>query len=345
MEPSRPTDPPINRSVSHPVQTVDVTEVDFDLSEGPHVIPDDKEPTTIDPQDELLRWHYRLGHLSFKRILQMARQSILPKKLLNAKVPICPACQYGKMTRRPWKTKGQAQRSRVKAVTRPGQVVSVDQLESTTVGFVAQLKGRLTLRRYKYTTVFVDQFSRLSFVYLQYRLTSEETVLAKHAFERYTRNRDVSIKHYHADNGRFADNGFINDRRTRGQGLSYCGVNAHFQNGIAEKKIRDLQEQTRTMLLYALTKWPRMLNIHLWPYALRTANEVNISTPTIKGEKSPLELFTGVKVAPKLRHFHTFGCPIYVLDSRLHQAQKGIEKWKTRARLGGYLGPSPNHAR
>ena len=27
--------------------------------------------------------------------------------------------------------------------------------------------------------------------------------------------------------------------------MSYCGVNVHFQNGIAEKRIRDLQEHAR----------------------------------------------------------------------------------------------------
>ena len=37
-----------------------------------HVIPDDREPTSLDPHDELLRWHYRLGHLSFDRIKQLA---------------------------------------------------------------------------------------------------------------------------------------------------------------------------------------------------------------------------------------------------------------------------------
>ena len=53
---------------------------------------------------------------------------------------------------------------------------------------------------------------------------------------------------------------------------------------------------------------------------------------------------SGVKVAPKLRHFHAFGCPTYVLDNALQSGQ-GAPKWKQRSRLGVYLGPSPNHAR
>ena len=39
-----------------------------DLGPIAHVIPEDQEPTTLDPHDELLRWHYCLGHLSSERI-------------------------------------------------------------------------------------------------------------------------------------------------------------------------------------------------------------------------------------------------------------------------------------
>ena len=34
-----------------------------------HMIPEDHEPTSLDPHNELLRWHYRLGHLPFECIL------------------------------------------------------------------------------------------------------------------------------------------------------------------------------------------------------------------------------------------------------------------------------------
>ena len=183
------------------------------------------------------------------------------------------------MHRKPWRMKGKPSNpSRV--ATDPGQIVSVDQLKSPTPGFIAQLKGTLTKQRYKYATVFVDQYSRLSYVHLQRTITSEETVQAKIAFERYAQERGVQIRHYHANNGRFADKGFINNCQINNQCLTYCGVNAHFQNRIAEKRIWDLQEATRTSLLYALHKWPCMLSVHLWPYAMCTANEIMISTPT-----------------------------------------------------------------
>ena len=308
----------------------------------PNLIEDEEEPTKLNPSDELLRWHYKLGHAPFKLLQNMAKKGDLPKRLATVIPPFCAACKYGKQTKRPWRTKGP--QGHIRTATQPGQVVSVDQLESTTPGFVAQLKGLLTTQRYNYATIFVDQYSKLSFVFLQKRIMSAETVLAKQSFEQFAHDHGVKILHYHADNGRFADNGFIQACKDNNQGLTYCGVNAHFQNGVAEKRIRDLQEQARTMLLFAVHKWPKMLSMALWPYALRTANEVRNSTPMENQTKTPMELFAQVAIAPKLKHFHTFGCPTYILDNRL-QGNKALQKWQARSRLGIYLGPSPNHSR
>ena len=248
-----------------------------------------------------------------------------------------------KMHHKPWRTKGiHPKASRV--VTKPGQIVSVDQLESPTPGFIAQLKGILTKQRYKYDTIFVDQYSRLSYIFLQQTIMSNETVQAKTVSERYSEERGVHILHYHADNRRFADKCFIENCQLNNQCLAYCGINAHFQNGIAEKKIWDIQEATRTFILFALHKWPCMLSIHLWPYAMRTTNEIMISTPTKDCDKSMQELFSGINVLPKIKHFHTFACPTYVLDNAL-QGQHYLPKWQKQAQLGIYLGQSPNHSR
>ena len=241
----------------------------------------------------MLQWHYRLGHLPFDRVKQLAQTGQLPKRLLTSKKPFCPACQYGKMTKRPWRVKGDNKHV-TKTATQPGQIVSVDQLESTSPGLIAQLKGKLTQQRCKYATVFVDQFSGYTFVFLQRRLTSEATVQTKHAFKRSSEQRRVRVKHYHADNGRFADSAFIQDCKTQGQSILYCGVNAHFQNGIAERCICDLQEQTRTSRLHSMNKWRKMILICLWPYAMRHANDVGNATPKKGENNSPLEKFSGV---------------------------------------------------
>jgi hypothetical protein len=77
-------------------------------------------------------------------------------------------------------------------------------------------------------------------------MTSEETLKSKLAFEKYALSHGVHIKHYHADNGRFKDTLFTRDIEEKGQTISYCGVGAHHQNGIAEKRIGDLQRSNCT---------------------------------------------------------------------------------------------------
>ena len=291
---------------------------------------------------ELLRWHHRLGHMSFDKLQCLAKANIIPKRLATVKKPKCVACIYGKMHRRPWRSKGD-QRN-IRKPTMPGECVSVDQMQSSCISFVGQLKGRLTNKRYKYATVSVDHYSRYKYIYLQATIILSETLDAKRAFEAHSRAMGVTVMNYHADNGRFADNAFINDAKYQGQTVSYCGVNAHWQNGIAEKAIRDLREGARTSLLHAIQRWPSAINVHLWPYALRYSMEVRNHTPAKDGGPSPRELYSQVEVASSLKNFHVFGCPVYALDNRL-QAKQAVGSWIPRARLGINLGPSPRHAR
>jgi hypothetical protein len=81
-----------------------------------------------DPQTEMLRWHYRLGNLSFQRIKRMAELGILPKKLAQVTAPKCAGCMFGAMNKKPWRIKGNKPKGVVHLATSPGQMVSVDQL-------------------------------------------------------------------------------------------------------------------------------------------------------------------------------------------------------------------------
>jgi hypothetical protein len=158
--------------------------------------------------------------------------------MAKVKPPACAGCLVGAMTKVPWR--GQETSLEVFVATKVGQCVSVDQLVSMQVGFFSQLKGTLTKKHYTAATIFVDHYSRLKYVHLMMKLTSEETMDAKRAFEHFAKQHGVRILHYHCDNGHFVDNAFKNNCSTKGQQLTFCGVNAHFQNGIAEKTIRDL---------------------------------------------------------------------------------------------------------
>ena len=126
-----------------------------------------------------------------------------------------------KATKRHWRVKGQ--KNTIKAATYIGECASVDQLDATTPGFVAQLKGWLTRKRTRYATVFVDYHSDFDYIHPQMTLSSEETVKAKNAFETIASSHGIKIKHYHADNARFQDNAWKMDCERKAQGLIFCG--------------------------------------------------------------------------------------------------------------------------
>jgi hypothetical protein len=339
--------PLLTRPVQFTETKADDEKTEF-LLDGPidTVIDDEEEINITDLQHELMHWHYRLGHLSYKKLQRLALAKEIPYRLRKARPFRCTACMFAKATKQPWRTKAPVNQQNVPAVTQAGDCISVDQLESKTPGFVGQMKAPiLTKHRYTVATVFVDQYSRLSYVYLQYSTSGEETLKAKIAFEGFAESHGVRVRHYHADNGRFADNLFKKDCERKQQTQSFCGVNAHWQNGIAERHIRTHQEMARTMLLHAKRRWPNAVETYLWPYALRMASEVLKYSPRTDG-KIPMQLFSKTDVSPSKRHFHAFACPVYVLDSNLQQG-KGYSKrkWTERARVGLYLGPSPKHAR
>jgi hypothetical protein len=177
------------------------------------------------------------------KLKKLAILGKIPKQLANVKPPVCAGCLFGAMTKVPWQGKEGASDHTVFVATAPGQTVSANQMISTQVGFIAQLKGALTKKRYTAATVFTDHYSRLQYIHLMTHLTSQETINAKQAFEHFAEQHGIKILHYHCNNGPFANNNFKTACSSSNQQLTFCGVNAHFQNGIAEKAIWDLRER------------------------------------------------------------------------------------------------------
>ena len=310
-----------------------------------HVIEDEEDRQTNNHSAEFLQWHHRLGHVSPKKIRLMAQHGILPSYLYHCPIPVCSSCMFGKMTRRPWRTKGYQNKDETSHLKlRPGECVSIDQLESTTPGLVAQLKGIPTTKRYNTATVFVDHATRFTYVHLQTSRNANETIKVKLSFETLAASVGIKIYHYHADNGRFAENKFREAITKANQTISFCGVNAHFQNGIAERKIRELQDHSRTMLIHATKRWSSAITANLWPYALRVANLILNETPNLITGKIPYNDFTKSPIHNNMKHWHTFGCPVYILDNDL-QSGKKIDKWSDRSKMGINLGKSPHHAK
>jgi hypothetical protein len=73
------------------------------------------------------------------------------------------------MTKVPWK--GQETSFKVFAAMKAGQCLCVDQMISTQVGFITQLKRTLTKKCYTAATIFVNHSSRLKYIHLMTKLT------------------------------------------------------------------------------------------------------------------------------------------------------------------------------
>ena len=99
------------------------------------------------------------------------------------------------------------------------------------------------------------------------------------------------------------------------QGIKYFGVNTHFQNGRADKIIRDLQTMERKIIIHAKGQWPESIHPSLWTYILLIAVHVHKNVPNAAYASSHIEAFTRISVSPQSSHYHTFGFPSYMLTT------------------------------
>jgi hypothetical protein len=148
-----------------------------------------------------MQWHHRLGHLLFSKLKKLAIIGKIPKQLAKVKAPVRAGCLFGAMTKVPWRGKEGESDHKVFVATKPGQIVSVNQMISMQVGLIAQLKGGFTKKRFTAAMVFTDHYSHLQYIHLMTRLTLQETVDAKQAIEHFAEQHGMQILHYHCNNG------------------------------------------------------------------------------------------------------------------------------------------------
>ena len=58
---------------------------------------EDSQLVAADDQTKLMRWHYRLGHLPFSKLKQLALNGEIPKKLAKVKPPKHAGCLFRAM--------------------------------------------------------------------------------------------------------------------------------------------------------------------------------------------------------------------------------------------------------
>ena len=311
-------------------------------------------------QKELLRWHYRLGHLSMKRVQHLLRTGALAhtegarrRQAAACKVtdiPMCSACQYGKQRRRttpghthkPTDKVGNLKKDQLFA----GQKVSVDHFVCSTRGRLPHTFGKEDHRqRYTGGALFTDHASGYTFVTPQVHLNTHETLESKKKFESHCRDFGVVVQTYLSDNGSaFSSSEYQAHLEQFSQINKFAGVGAHHHNGVAERNIQTIMSVARTMMLHAAIHWAETADAALWPLAVQYAVYLHSRVPDSSSGLAPLDLFSRLRSdQSRLQQCHVWGCPVYVLDNALADGKK-LPRWKPRSSRYVFVGMSSKHA-
>jgi hypothetical protein len=315
-------------------------------------------------QQELLLWHYRLGHINLSHVQSLLQKPrpvtslteplfriIQPSnnKCSHCPVPLCASCQYAKQKRT--KPPSHTTAKPVIAgglsdnITNPGQRVSVDLYVSSTKGRLLHTFGKEKYDdQYSGGAIFVDHASKFIFNNHQLSTTTSESVMSKHLFERYSESVGVKIKEYLTDNNPFHGEDWKIDCDNQGQTRFFSGVGAHHQN-YAERNIQTIFNMARAMMIHFAMHWPQVAETNLWPFAVDHAVYLWNRIPNKSTKLAPIDIFTTLLHFGNndLQRLHVFGCPVYVLDPSLQDAKK-LPKWSRRSRRGIYLGLSKIHS-
>jgi hypothetical protein len=306
-------------------------------------------PQSLSPlQEEMMSHHYRLHHTPFPKLVTIAEQGEIPKRLAALKgcCLICVVCLFGQAHKCSWQSKSKQKHPICKPTDdAPEKKASLDQMVSAQPGLIPQMSGHLTNLRVMAATVFVDHLLDHVYVYLMKDLTLSETPLAKHAYEHFPASLGVESKSYHAYNGLFADKSFRDNYISSNQTITFCGIGSHHQNEIAERKIKDITLDGQTLLLHAKCMFPEYISTILWPFAVKCYKDRLNNLVHHADGCTPYETLASLDAAPiNMSNFHSFGCPCYVLDHRLQSGTGKIPKWEPRAQMCIYVGRSPSHA-
>jgi hypothetical protein len=178
----------------------------------------------------------------------------------------------------------------------PGEEVSLDQYVCRTPGRLASTFGKeKPSEQYHGGTIFVDHYSAYIHLVNQVSLRIGETIVSKCAFERFAARHGAPIKQYHGDNHPFSAQEFLDELELCEQDITYSGVGAHFQNGVAERALQTVTSWARAMMMQQLLQWPEQFDPALWPFALEHAVFIWNNMPRHRSGLTPLELFTGMK--------------------------------------------------
>ena len=127
--------------------------------------------------------------------------------------------------------------------------------------------------------MWVDHFSHFLHAQCHEQATIQAALESKENFELYAKRYNVRIKHIHSNNGIFTTKAFKDHVVACDQQQSFCGVGAHWQNGVIERYIGVITTRARTMLLHAMQMWPDVINSEFWSYTFLHTVRLHNCTP------------------------------------------------------------------
>ena len=241
-------------------------------------------------------WHFRLGHLNYNDMKQLDLPVAIPDNVKT--IESCEDCAKCKLIRAPFAS-GSSYRAK-----EPLEIVHSDVCGPMKT---PSHSGKL------YFLTFIDDFSRMVFVYLL-KYKSEAFTAFQEFRQMAEKQSGKQLKVLRTDNGgEFLSLAFQQHCKDSGIKRQLTVPYTPQQNGVAERMNRTLVETARTMLSYA------DLQHKFWAEAVKTAVYLRNLAPTSSNQgKSPLELWQNHPIS-SINHLRVFGCNAFAKENK----QKG----------------------
>jgi hypothetical protein len=188
-------------------------------------------------------------------------QLIKPKhdKASSCPKPKCGACCLSKTGRSSDQITivvNTSDRNLIDGALSPGNVVHLEQYMPVLPGCLPHTFGKENPKsRLTDGTILVDEKMGFIHHHHQVSLSDGEILKGNNTFEKGAAQLGVKIRTFKSDNAHFSPVEFRNDIANKGQDITFSGVGAHRQNGVAECAVKTITSSARTMMLHAILQW------------------------------------------------------------------------------------------
>ncbi|KAD3336165.1 hypothetical protein E3N88_31684 [Mikania micrantha] len=265
-----------------------------------------KDNTAVVHAHELTKlWHCRFGHLHTHALQQLQKNKMVQGLPQIKEIKNCEGCVLGKQHKLSFQPSQ-------KRATRILEIIHSDVCGPMPVN---------SLGRSKYFLLFVDDFSRMTWVYF---LEKKSEVFSKFKIFKtmVEKQSGHSVKILRTDRGgEFCSNEFNMFCETHGIKRHLTAPFTPEQNGVCERKNRTVVEMAQCMLQ------AKGMPSYFWAEAVATAVHIlNLSPTKAVDNKTPIHMWSGER--PNVNDLRIFGCLCYGLTpaQQRHKFEPKSEK-------------------